>query len=62
MNIINDFNRAPMAPREQGLLLMKHQEEEEHGHHMGKMAGTLDQHYNITGATRFTSQKLDQTE
>jgi hypothetical protein len=38
-----DFNRAPMAPREQGLLLMKHQEEEL-GIHMGKMAGILDQH------------------
>jgi hypothetical protein len=31
-------------PREQGLLLMKLQEEEELGLHMGKMAGTLDQH------------------
>jgi hypothetical protein len=34
----------PWHPQEKGLLLMKHQEEEEHGHHMGKMAGTLDQH------------------
>jgi hypothetical protein len=34
----------PWQPREQGLLLMKHQEEGEHGNHMGKMAGTLDQH------------------
>jgi hypothetical protein len=34
----------PWHPREQGLLLMKHQEEEKHGLHMVKMAGTLDQH------------------
>jgi hypothetical protein len=57
-----DFNRAPVAPREQGLLLMKHQEEEDLGLHMGKMAGTLDQHWNITDVTRFTLRKQDQTE
>jgi hypothetical protein len=34
----------PWHPQEQGLLLMKHQAEEERGHHMGKMAGTLDHH------------------
>jgi hypothetical protein len=39
-----DFNRAPMAPREQDLLLMKHQEEEELGLHMDKMAGISDQY------------------
>jgi hypothetical protein len=33
----------PWHPRGQGLLLMKHQEEEELGHPMGKMAGTLVQ-------------------
>jgi hypothetical protein len=54
-----DFNRAPLAPREQGLLLIKHQEEEELGLHMVKMAGTLDQPWNITDAIRFTLQKLD---
>jgi hypothetical protein len=32
----------PWHPRGKGLLLMKYQEEEELGHHMGKMAGTLD--------------------
>jgi hypothetical protein len=52
----------PWHLREQVLLLMKHQEEEEHRHHMGKMAGTLDNHYNITDVTRFTLQKIDQTE
>jgi hypothetical protein len=58
-----DFNRAPMAhPREQGLLLMKHLEEGKLGLHMGNMAGTLDQHWNITDATRFTLQKPDPTE
>jgi hypothetical protein len=45
----------PWHPQGQGLLLMKHQEEEELGLHMGKMAGTLDQHWNITGAIQFTS-------
>jgi hypothetical protein len=39
-----DFNRAPITPREQELSHMKHQAEEELGHHMGKMAGKLDQH------------------
>jgi hypothetical protein len=41
---------------------MKHQAEEELGHHMGKMDGKLDQHQNITDAIRFTSRKQDQTE
>jgi hypothetical protein len=31
-------------PREQGPLIMKHLAEEELGHHMDKMAGTLDHH------------------
>jgi hypothetical protein len=52
----------PWHPREQRLLLMKHQEEEELGLHMGKMAGTLDQHWNITDATRFTLRKIDPAE
>jgi hypothetical protein len=39
-----DFNKAPIAPPEQGLSHMNHQAEEELGHHMGKMDGTLDQH------------------
>jgi hypothetical protein len=46
-------------PREQGLLLMKHQGKEELGLHMVKMAGTLDQNWNITDAIRFKLQKLD---
>jgi hypothetical protein len=50
------------CPREQGSLLMKHQEEKELGHHMDKMAGTLDQPSNIKGDKRFTSRKQDQTE
>jgi hypothetical protein len=49
-------------PREQGLLLVKHQEKEEFGFHMVKMAGTLDQHWNITDAIRFTLQKRDPAE
>jgi hypothetical protein len=44
----------PWHPQEQELLLMKHQEEEELGLHMAKMAGILDQHYNITDATQCT--------
>jgi hypothetical protein len=52
----------PWHPQEQELLHMKHQAEEELGHHMGKMAGTLDQHWNITDDIRFTSQKQDQKE
>jgi hypothetical protein len=36
----HDYNRAPMAPREQELLLMKHQEEDKLGLHMRKIAGT----------------------
>jgi hypothetical protein len=40
-----DFNREhPWHPREQELSHMKHQAEEERGHPMGKMVGTLDQH------------------
>jgi mannose-6-phosphate isomerase-like protein (cupin superfamily) len=39
-----DFNRAPMATQEQESWHMKHQAEEELGHHMGNMAGTLVQH------------------
>jgi hypothetical protein len=34
----------PWHPQEQELSHMTHQTEEERGHHMGKMAGTLDQH------------------
>jgi hypothetical protein len=34
----------PWHPREQEISHMKHHAEEERGHHMGKMAGTLDQH------------------
>jgi hypothetical protein len=34
----------PWHPRDQELLHMKHQAEEELGHHMGNMAGSLDQH------------------
>jgi hypothetical protein len=41
---------------------MKHQEEEELGLHMVKMAGTLYQHWNITDAIQFPSQKLDPAE
>jgi hypothetical protein len=52
----------PWHPLEQELLRMKHQEEEELGIHMVKMAGTLDQHWNITDATGFTLQKLDPAE
>jgi hypothetical protein len=52
----------PRHPREQELLLMKHQDEEELGLHMGKMAGTLDQHWNTTDATRFTLRKQDNAE
>jgi hypothetical protein len=51
----------PCNTREQGLLLMKHLDEEELGFHMGKMAGTLDQYWNITDATRFTLRKQDPT-
>jgi hypothetical protein len=46
-------------PLEEEVWLMKHQEEEELGIHMVKMAGTLDQHWNITDDIRFTLQKLD---
>jgi hypothetical protein len=52
----------PWHPREQGLSLMKHQDEEKLGLHMGKMAGTLDQHWNITGDIWFTLRKLDPAE
>jgi hypothetical protein len=52
----------PWHPREQGLLLMKHLDDEKLGPHMGKMAGTLDQQWNITYATRFTSRKQDPAE
>jgi hypothetical protein len=48
--------------REQELLLMKHHEKEKRGIHMVKMAGTLDQHWNITDAIRFISQKQDPAE
>jgi hypothetical protein len=46
-------------PREQELLLIKHQEKGKLGLHMVKMAGTLDQHWNITDVIRFTLQTLD---
>jgi hypothetical protein len=52
----------PWHPRKQGLLLMKNQDEEELRLHMVKMAGTLDQHWNITDAIKFTLQKLDPAE
>jgi hypothetical protein len=41
---------------------MTHLEEGKLELQMGKMAGTLDQHWNITDATRFTLQKPDPTE
>jgi hypothetical protein len=41
---------------------MKHQEKEELGLHMVKMAGTLDRHWNITDAIRFIFKKLDPAE
>jgi hypothetical protein len=37
-----DFNRAPMAPKEQKLLHMKHQTQEELGHHIGKTRDRLE--------------------
>jgi hypothetical protein len=52
----------PWHPLEQESLLMEHQEEEELGLHMVKMAGTLDRHWNITDAIRFRLQKLDPAE
>jgi hypothetical protein len=52
----------PWHPQEQESYHMKHQAEEELGHHMGKMAGIFVRHYNITDATQFTSPKQDQTE
>jgi hypothetical protein len=41
---------------------MKHHEEEELGLHMAKMAGTLDQHWNIIDDILFTLQKIDPAE
>jgi hypothetical protein len=48
--------------QEQELLLMKHHEKEERGLHMVKMAGTLDQHWNIIDAIQFILQKLGTAE
>jgi hypothetical protein len=58
-----EFNRAPLAPP--GTRIIAHEtpgKKGELGLHMGKMAGTLDQHWNITDAIRFTLQKLDPAE
>jgi hypothetical protein len=57
-----DFNRAPLAPPGTRIIAHENQEEEEFGLHMFKMAGTLDQHWNIIDDIRFTFQKLDPAE
>jgi hypothetical protein len=60
-----DFNRAPMAPP--GTRIIAHETPSRrrtwapHGHHMGKMAGILDQPWNITDVTQFTSPKQEAT-
>jgi hypothetical protein len=51
----HDYNRAPMAPP--GTRIIAHEtpgKRKKHGLHMVKMAGTLDQHWNITDVTQFT--------
>jgi hypothetical protein len=47
-----DFNRAPMAPPGTGIIAHETPNRRKRGHHMAKMGGILDLHYNITDAAR----------
>jgi hypothetical protein len=55
----HDFNRAPLAPPGTRIIAHETPGKEKRGLHMFKMVGTLDQHWNITDAIRFKSQKPD---
>jgi hypothetical protein len=58
----HNYNRAPLAPPGTRIIAHEFQEKEKCGLHMVNMAGTLDQHWNITDVIPFISQKPDPAE
>jgi hypothetical protein len=56
------FNRALLAPPGTRIIAYETPGQSKLGLHMVKMAGTLDQHWNITDAIQFTLRELDPAE